>query len=52
MTKQYSTLANKMVIVNPEIKTKEQAIALLKERTRKIDDYVVVKPQTKMQAAA
>ena len=51
MTKQYNTLAKRMVIVNPNITTKEQAIALLKERTRKIDDYVVVKPQAKMQPA-
>ncbi|MGZ3883690.1 MAG: fatty acid desaturase family protein [Bacteroidia bacterium] len=40
MTKNYNTLADKMVIVNPEIKTKEQAIALMKERTRRITDYV------------
>ncbi|HWY11138.1 MAG TPA: fatty acid desaturase [Bacteroidia bacterium] len=51
MTKQYNTLVKKMVIVDPDITTKEQAIALLKERTRKINDYVVVKPQPKMQPA-
>jgi fatty acid desaturase len=44
MTKQYNILAKKMVIVNPEIKTSEQAIAFLKERTRRINDYVAVKP--------
>lgn len=37
MLKRYDILAKNMVIVNPNITTEEQAIALLKERTKKID---------------
>lgn len=45
MTKRYDILADKMVIVNPAITTKEEAMALLKERTRRFVDYVPeVKP--------
>jgi fatty acid desaturase len=45
MTKRYDILADKMVIVNPAITTKDEAIALLKERTRRITDYIpTVKP--------
>ena len=36
MLKRYDILSEKMVIVNPQITTKEQAIALLKERTQRI----------------
>ncbi len=36
MFKRYDILAKNMVIVNPNITTQEQAIALLKERTRRI----------------
>ena len=39
MLKRYDILAKKMVIVNPAIKTSEDAIALLKERTKRIDTY-------------
>ncbi len=51
MNKRYDILAKKMVIVNPNITTTEQAISLLKERTRKIDDYVVPVKPLKMQTA-
>ena len=37
MFKRYDILAKNMVIVNPNITTQEQAIALLKERTRRIE---------------
>ena len=36
MTKQYGVLAGKMVVVNPQLKTKEQVIEFLKERTLRI----------------
>ena len=51
MTKNYNALVKKMVIVNPNITTKEQAIALLKERTRRIDDYVAPVKLVRMQPA-
>ena len=41
MLKRYDILAEKMIIVNPEINTKERAIALLKERTKSIEGYEV-----------
>ena len=37
MTKQYGVLADKMVLVNHPISSKEEAIAFLKERTKKIE---------------
>ncbi len=37
MCKRYDILAKNMVIVNPNITTQEQAIELLKERTRRIE---------------
>jgi len=45
MTKQYGTLAKRLVVTDPEITTKEEAIAFLKQRTARISDYVVEKPQ-------
>lgn len=37
MTKQYNVLANKLIVFNDEFKTTDDAIAFLKERTRKIE---------------
>lgn len=37
MTKQYNRLAKKMVVVNPDLKTREQVVAFLKERTKRIE---------------
>ncbi|MFO0321540.1 MAG: fatty acid desaturase family protein [Bacteroidota bacterium] len=51
MTKQYQTLAKKLVVVNPEITSIEKAIDLLKERTRKIDNYVIPTKPIKIQTA-
>ncbi|MGZ4053873.1 MAG: fatty acid desaturase family protein [Bacteroidia bacterium] len=36
MTKRYDILVDRMIIVNPEITSKEKAIELLKERTKRI----------------
>jgi fatty acid desaturase len=44
MTKRYDILVEKMVIVNPVITSKKQAIAILQERTLRIEDYQVLKP--------
>jgi len=56
MLKRYDILTEKMVIVNPEIKTEEQAIALLKERTARIEGYeaepVVILAKAKIKAPA
>jgi fatty acid desaturase len=51
MTKQYQTLAEKLVVVNPEVTSIEKAIYLLKERTLKIDNYIIPTKPIKIQAA-
>src|SRR5246127_1977804 len=45
MTKNYKALAKHMVVVNPNITTEEQAIALLKERVQRIDISGYATPQ-------
>ena len=50
MLKRYDILADKLVTADPEITTKEQAIAFLKERTRRIEGYETTMGVPKVQA--